>query len=189
MDEVADAPKGEAPYKAEITKFHCVACGVSHRLRPGELKFTGKNAVFTGLYALSDRDHVPQRIYFCEINHVAQNKQTDQIDEVGSAISAARVHFNRCRYKDVIVEQDTEGGFNHYVSCLEPTFKCDRCRRDLPTQHWFCADLDASPTISWEDVYNSQWFLDLGREVIPEQIVMNPEACRKWIEKRVLPKF
>ncbi len=147
------------------------------------------NAVFPGLYALSDSYNLPQRIYFCEMNHLARNKQTGQIDEVGSAITAQRVSFKRCQYKDVIVEQDTEGGFNHYVSCLEPAFKCDRCRRDIPTHHWLCPDLDASPTIPWEDIYDSQWFTDLGREIVPEQIITNPEVYRQWMEKGTLPKF
>jgi len=134
-----------------------------------DFKYTRPNCVFSGLYAVNPSNHQPYRIYFCS---------------TCGWLSAAAVHFNRCRYKDVLVETDTDQGDIHYTSCLEPDFVCDRCRRDLPLREWFCADLDASPVVRFLDVMNTGYFAKMGRKLMDEQEINDPQKVRDWIEKK-----
>jgi len=172
---VADAPKGEHPIRKKRTfRTHCRACA-DYFKETKDFKYTRKDsAEFSGLYVLRDVDGLPYRIYFCEI--------------CGS-IFAAPVRFKRCPYMDVIIEQDSERGLNHYVTCLEPDFPCDLCRRDLAPHHWFCNHLDVAPEIPWEQIYNTEWWTQTDRHLIPEQEVMNPELYRQWKETGTLPDY
>jgi len=138
-----------------------------------DFKYTRPNCVYSGLYAINPGNGLAYRIYFCT--------------KCGW-LSAAVVHFNRCRYKDVLVETDTDSGDPHYVSCLEPDFKCDRCRRDLPLREWFCVDLDASPTVRFIDVMSTGYIEQMGRALFDEQQINDPQAVRDWIEKKTIRK-
>jgi len=136
-----------------------------------DFRYTKPNCMYSGLYAINPGNNEPYRIYFCT---------------TCGWLSAARVHFNRCQHKDVLVESDTDQGDIHYVSCLEPDFKCDKCRRDLPIREWFCVHLDVAPTVRFLDVMSSPWMEQHGRKVMDEQQINDPQAVRDWIETKVL---
>jgi len=127
--------------------------------------------VFSGLYAINPGNNQPYRIYFCS---------------TCGWLSAAFVHFNRCAYRDVLVETDTDAGDIHYTSCLEPTFKCPKARHDLPLRDWFCVELDKAPTVRFIDVMNSPYFEQMGRKVMDEEQINDPQAVRDWIETKVI---
>jgi hypothetical protein len=178
----ADVPNKETqmrrPSKLNTT---CPACLETFKVT-NDFKFMGKNAQFTSLYAVRDVDNQPYRIYFCPMNHI--HPQSGQY--VGSTVFATRVHFKKCAYKDEIIEYDTELGYIHYVTCLEPHFKCDQCRKDLAVHKWVCQHLDDAEFLRFVDVVDSPWFETMDRELVDEAVVNDIGAMREWIEKKKL---
>jgi hypothetical protein len=177
-EEIEDAPVHEPDYKGARFLTTCPACADSFR-ETQDLKYTGKNAWFIGAYIVSDKTNRPFRVYYCPMHHIKNGV------DVGSVTFAAEVHFKRCPYKDVLVEYDTELGQTHYVTCLEPDFKCDRSRKDLPPHHWFCETLDKAPVVRFMDVYSSPWFEKMGRTLLDEALVSDQQELKKWLEKRI----
>lgn len=175
---VAEAPGHEPDIKRPAEPMHtCQTCFHSFK-ETKDPKFLGAHAEFTGWYWVSEKSGLANRVYFCPMEHVVKGVN------VGGIIFAAAVHFRRCPYKDEIIEQETGAGLNKYVTCLEPYFRCDRCRRDLPLKDWFCETLDKAPIVRFIDVYNDPWFERMEREWIDEEMLTSTEGVRKWLEKR-----
>ena len=169
--DYADAP-GKDPTLKRTAKMMttCPACFEFFK-KSNDFKYMGKNAEFSGGYAVRDVDNLPYRIYYC---HMCDS------------VFASRVHFKKCTYKDEIIEYDTDMGQNHYTTCLEPGFQCDRCRRDLPVHEWFCTTLDSSPVIRFMDVYNDPWFIKYKRELLDEVMISDREAMKKWMNDKII---
>lgn len=178
----ADAPGKEPQLRRPASMpTTCPACFQSYKAT-GNNAFLRTHAMFTGCYGVRETDGRTYRIYYCPMNHVVNGQN------VGSTVFAQVVHFKRCPYKNEIIEQDTDEGYNHYVTCLEPGFQCDQCRRNVSIKHWFCEVLDNAPFVRFIDVYNDPWFERMQREWIDEEILGSTEAIRKWMEDRVIPR-
>lgn len=169
--EYTDAP-GKDPALKRTAKMMttCPACFEFFK-SSHDFKYMGMNAEFSSGYAVRDVDNLPYRIYYC---HMCDS------------VFAARVHFKRCPHKNEIIEYDTEQGQTHYVTCLEPGFKCDKCRKDVPVHHWICPILDKAPVIRFMDVYNDPWFKKMNRELLDESMVTDIEAMRKWMKDKII---
>lgn len=171
-EERADAP-GKVPDRKPTTmRTTCPACHQFFK-KTKDFSFLGSNAEFMMGYVVRDVDQKAYRPYFC---HKCK------------AISASRVHFKRCRYKDEIIEYDTELGNTHYVTCRDPGFVCDKCDTQIAIHKWFCTELDISPPIRFLDVYNDPWFEKMNREWFDEALITDREAMEKWITDNILTK-
>ncbi len=180
--QTVDAPGHEPDIKRPAEGLHsCGVCFSSYK-ETRDPKFLGAHAEFTKAYWVSEGNGQTHRVYFCPMYHVVKGQQ------VGGIVFAAVVHFRRCPYKNEIIEQETTGGDNKYVTCLEPFFKCDRARHDLPLKEWFCETLDAAPLVRFIDVYNDPWFAKMEREWIDEDMLKDTEGFRKWQESRKMKK-
>jgi len=179
---MAEAPGKEPSLKRPASlSTTCPECFRSYKTT-NDNKYLGAHAEYTGCYGVRDVDGRTYRIYFCPMDHVVNGRH------VGSVVFVQVVHFRRCPYKNEIIEQDTDGGYNHYVTCLEPYFECDRCRRNVPVKQWFCETLDVAPMVRFIDVYNDPWFEKMKREWIDEEILGSTEGIRKWMEEKVMQR-
>lgn len=171
--EYADARDAGPRAHSNIT-IPCLGCYVMYK-KTKDHKYLGGRAAFAGLYTLA-LDGSPYRVYFHDW-------------EPCGAVAIAPTHFKLCTRRNLTVEYDTHKGHMHYVSCLEPTFACPDCRRDLPPHHWFCPYLDASPEVRFSDVVDTEWFKSLGREIIAaEDAASSAQAVSDWIHNRKLSR-
>ena len=170
--EYADAPGKDPDLKRSAKMMTtCPACFEFFK-SSNDFKYMGMNAEFSSGYAVRDVDNLPYRIYYC---HMCDS------------VFAARVHFKRCPHKNQIIEYDTDQGQAHYVTCLEPGFKCDKCR-NLPVHHWFCEILDRAPVIRFMDVYNDPWFNQMKRELLDEMMISDREAMKAWMTDKIISR-